>query len=152
MHDEILRMDDATAVRVLKTIAKAHVDIAGENPEMTDEMCRGLEEAFGVESGDGAPAEAELARAALLVLAQDVQMQQHIKALAASGNRRSMAIDPASAIGLSAAAVFVLNTAGKIRNVDGKWEFEVSWKPLDKEILKSFVEGITKWFKSGRSD
>jgi len=158
MKELINTLSDKAATQILATIAKHHPQ--GEPAESLDlaELTQTLPDIFDAHPVEAAVTDGEMARTALLILAQDAELAGVIKVLAEAAQGegatpdeyRAFAVDPLTAAGLTAAIIFVLKTSGKIeRDKNGKLKWHVAWKPLDKDLLKEFVDKLLTWIPSG---
>jgi len=158
MKELINSLNDQAAVQILATIAQHHPQ--GEPAESLSltELTQTLPETFDAKPVDTAVSDGEMARTALLVLAQDDELGGIIKALAeaakgqgeAPGEYRAFAVDPIVGAGVATAIIFVLKTSGKIeRDENGKLKWHVGWESLDKSLLKQFVDKLLTWIPSG---
>ena len=158
MKELINSLSDQAAVQILATIAKHHPQ--GEPTESLDltELTQTLPETADAQPVDTAVSDGEMARAALLILAQDEELQGIIKTLAeaaqgqgeVTGDYRTFAVDPVVGAGIATAIIFVLKTSGKIeRDENGKLKWHVAWESLDKSLLKQFVDKLLTWIPSG---
>jgi len=149
MNDFIQTLNDQTAVKLLSTIAKPHIDAGGNDTELTSELCDTLKNEFGSQEATESVSDGDMARHALQLLAQDQQMRERIRAMVEIPQLGKF-VDPAVAIGLSAALVFVLKTSGMMkRDENGKLTWQVEWKSLDNKLLKGFVDKLLSWIPGG---
>src|SRR4051794_11067319 len=100
MDDLILALDDEKAEAVLAAMTQPLARVGGYETGWTPELGRALGEAFGVEPGSaGAATEGDVARQALLLLAQDPTKQPALTALIQGDTTRSFSL------GLDAAVI-----------------------------------------------
>jgi hypothetical protein len=131
-----MTLPDATAIHILKTIAQARLRPAAPDPALTPELRAALGSAIGAAA---APvSEADLARAALDVLAEDPEFAEPIRIMsreeAAPAQRF---IDPGT-IAIATAAILVLQTRFK-----GKWNhIEIEKKALGDAALKLLIQRL----------
>lgn len=135
-------LDDATAIRILQTIAQARLRSAAPGAPPTADLRAALAAAFP----DAPPipaSEGGAARAALAVLAEDPAYAEPIEIMArqpATGPDRY--IDPGT-IALSTAALLVLQTRVTFKcDHTGKWSVEVDHKALSDGALKTLIQHL----------
>jgi hypothetical protein len=99
-------------------------------------------------SGESGPvSDGELARQALLVLAEDPETGNAIEAMAAS-NASAEKFDFGATLGLTAAVLIVLQTHVRFaRNSDGKWNLKIEKKPASDALLKGLVQKLIGFMK-----
>ncbi len=152
MNAKIANLDDATAVRVLRTWAhhqaNAHDAGADPSPAWTPELAQALHEAppetadTTTPPTDVEPTEGDLARAALQVLAADSVHGPGIAFLLKGDTpRESFSIDPQSTIALitaSTLAVKVLLTSLKVKRTStGKWTIDLNSNAASTDLITS---------------
>ena len=141
MTDWIDSLDDATAVRVLKTYAGVRREQVAEVPEAPAELAEALAAEFGAASG-GVPTEGEVAREAIRLAASDPEEAAKLKALASGPTSRAM-LGVVGGIALVTAALLVLGTHVKFeRRPDGTWSLKIEKKPTKDALLKPLVQKI----------
>jgi hypothetical protein len=147
MNDLINTLDDATAIRVLRTIAEHQFVPGALEPDLAPDKAAALQQEFGVVAPVGPVTEAEVARQALLVLAQDPDMAGIIRTLATSAPQPTRSFgDPAALIAVATAAVFVLKSKIRFRrDKNGKWSLDFGSDPLDKDLMKTLIEKLFAW-------
>jgi len=149
MESEIRELDDVTAVRILAAIAKHGPAQSGGELELTADLKDALARQLGVRPQGEPVSDGEIAREALVLLAQDRTLGPNVAAMAANPEPMRMAWDPLTAIALSAAVVMVLKTHFEIkRDAQGRWTIHVKSPALDKGLLKGFVEKLLGWIPS----
>ncbi|MCP4568470.1 MAG: hypothetical protein GY841_12910 [FCB group bacterium] len=145
---DILNFDDQTAVRVLTEITRHHFGDDAADTELTPDMAEALGNEFDIKPVAEKVSDGEMARQALLLLADDPELLARIKAFSGTGQQKFM--DPVMGISLTTAAMLVLKTHIDIgRDKDGKWSFSAKSPALDKELLKMFMEKLLTWVPSG---
>ena len=144
MTDTLVReWDDAKAIRVLDTFARARLRTMGlaAETELTPELAMTLRREFaitGTTGGADPEAEGDLARAALIVLADDPQTREAISALASDPEAVSFSI--VGTVAIITAALIALQTHVKFeRDKDGKVSLTVEKQPTDESLLKPLV-------------
>ena len=111
-------------------------------------MGKALADEFQIGSGTGGAgvSEGELARQALLVLAEDPEAAIAIERLASTPGDNAQVFD--FGIGLTVAVLIVLQTHVKFeRNADGKWSLQVEKKPTSDGLVKGLVQKLIGFAK-----
>jgi hypothetical protein len=105
-----------------------------------------LASAFEIESNSSAAVtEEELARQALLVLAEDPETAAAIEALAAQPLRRER-FDLGLTVAVVTAAVVALQTRVQFeRGEDGRWSVKVDKKAASDPLVKGLVQKLLTW-------
>jgi hypothetical protein len=137
-------LDDASSIRILKTIAESQLRPTAPDLTPTPDLRAALAAAF---SASPAPAtEGDLARAALDLLAADpafadpIRIMTRAAAESPAGNQRFL---DAGTIALSTAALLVLQTRIKCkRDHTGKWSIEIDKKSAADGAVKLLVERL----------
>ncbi len=154
MEGKIKALDDNAAVRILTTVAEYHLDEGGPDIQLSGDLKGELSKEFNEGASGVAVSDGEMAREALVLLAQDTEMREKITRLiekpAEHGDRYKFALDPVTVGVLTTAVVMVLKTQFKIGlDKKGRWSFEVKSKAVDMEVLKGFVNKLLSWVPSG---
>jgi len=150
MSDIISSMGDATARQVLDAFVRARLGTEDRETELDDHLCQALQAEFGVTPSPDAPTEADLAREALRVLAEDPEIERHIAMLADTGPTR--AFDLGAGIAITTAVLLVLQTHIRIqRTPEGKWSLLIEKKPTEKGLLTPLVQKLISIFTSGNA-
>lgn len=141
MKDLIQSLDDATARRVLATFARAQANPA--ETALTPELRQALQEfAPAPETAAVSINEGDLARAALLLLADDPQQQPMLAALIERPAPTKFGVLETAAV--VTAVLLVLQTHVKFeRDKDGRWTLKIEKKPTDNSLLKSLVQKLS---------
>ena len=132
-------MTDQQAIQILKTIAQSQLH--GDLPPTA------LHQALATNFGPPLPgSEADLARAALALLAQDPAFAEPIRLMSqpppASDQNYPLPIDP-QAIALTTAALLALQTRIKFKHDStGKWTFEIEKKSSGDGVVKEVVQRL----------
>jgi hypothetical protein len=131
-------LTDATAIQILKTIAKTQLH--QEHPNLTQTPA--LQAALAATFGTPPPiptTEGDLARAALDLLAQDPAFTNPIQTMAQHPSPERY-LDHAT-ITLTTAALLVLMTRIKAKlDNTGKWSIEIDKKAASDSLLKLLVQ------------
>jgi len=140
MNDLIQTLDDATAIRILDTFARARLPASDSAPQLAPDV----RQALGVWS-EGAPAPpqplsaGELARQTLLVLASDPQNAAGLTALIQSPAPQRYGI--VTTIAITTIALTVLQTHIKFeRGKDGMISFKLEKKDAPVALLKTLAQ------------
>jgi len=147
MREIIEGLEDSRAKTVLAKIAET---LKGRGYEIawSPEMGQALRDAFKPDVRLQPDSEGDLARQALLVLAEDPVYCEPIRALIQGPSPDRFGMD-AGTITLIPAVLLVLQTHIKIkRNAAGKWEFLFEKKPAHAEILKQLISKLLGWIQS----
>jgi len=149
MDDMIRGLDDSQAVRVLTTFARVRLRAGGvAEMEWTPELDRALRQDFPAEADAGRAAfvsEGDLARQALLLLADDPQNRDALTALI-EGPRPDK-YEVVGTVALLAAMLVVLQTHVLFeRDKDGKIHIKIEKKPTRDNLLKDLVQKLLGFF------
>jgi hypothetical protein len=148
IESRIEALDDATAIRIVKRITSAQPVPGGERVTLTPDIKEALVSEFQIAEPAGAAnvSEGELARQALLVLAEDPDAAIGIERLASTPMEGGQAFD--FGIGVAVAVLIVLQSHVKFeRDPNGKWSLKVEKKPTSDSLVKGLVQkliGFTK--------
>ena len=140
MKDLIQSLDDATARRVLDSIAR--VQSASAEIALTPELRQALREfATSPEAAAVSASEGDLARAALLLLADDPQQQPILAALIEGPAPTKFG--PVKNAAVITAVLLVLQLYVKFEyDKDGRWSIEIVKEPTDKALLMPLVQKL----------
>ena len=106
-----------------------------------------LAQKFQLERGTVLVSEGELARQALLVLAEDPETRKRIEAMAAGAAGSAQKYDFGT-IGLTAAVLIVLQTHVRFeRDSNGTWSLKLEKKPTSDTLLKNLVQKLITFAK-----
>jgi hypothetical protein len=151
MDELILALDDEKAGAVLAAMTRPLARWGGFETGWTPELGRALGEAFGVDAGSSGPtSKGDLARQALLVLAEDPSNHEPLAAFIKGGATESFSV------GLDALIITGVLIALQVHGViekdkDGKitWKFER--RPNSEAMLRPLVEKLMGWFSTQRN-
>jgi hypothetical protein len=147
VSDIISSLDEITAQRILKVIVRSRARPGTESVPWSPSLEQALARELQVEPGTTPVSEGELARQALLVLAEDPETREAIEMMAASGERADK-FDFGATIGLTAAVLIVLQTHVDFeRSPDGKWSLKLEKKPTSEALLKGLVQKLISYAK-----
>jgi hypothetical protein len=148
MTDTIRNLDDLAAQRILAVIARSRTRTGGEDIPWNSNLRQALAAEFQVEQAAASVSEGELARQALLVLAEDPETRSAIETMAAAAEENPQKFDFGATIGITAAVLFVLQTHVKFeRRPDGKWSLQLEKKPTSDALLKGLVQKLISYAK-----
>jgi hypothetical protein len=149
MPDLIQSLDDKTAQRILNRIAGSQPAPGGTRIAWSPDIARALADEFQIAEPSGGAArvsEGELARQALLVLAEDPEAAIAIERLASMPADSAQTFD--FGIGLAVAVLIVLQTHVKFeRDPNGKWSLQVEKKPTSDTMVKGLVQKLIGFAK-----
>lgn len=142
--DEVIRMlDDAAAQRILARIARSRLPAGATPPAWTPDLCQALAEAFAVSPAAQPPTDGELARQALLLLAEDPARRNAIHAMAGTGAEAPLKYDAGATVAVVTAVLLVLQTHVRFeRDKQGKWSVVIEKKPTSEALLKPLVQKL----------
>ena len=133
-------MTDQTALRILTTIARARSgdllpNLAGLRDALINE--------FGLAPPPAKVSPGDLARQALLVLAEDPGTRHAIEAMALEDPPLTrQTFDTGTTIAIGAAAYFALTTEIDIQRVKGQWSIKVKKKAADSATVRALVQKL----------
>jgi len=134
------KLYDITARHILTTIARARS--GGLPPDLA-----GLRDVLATEFGMAPPATSvspgDLARQALLVLAEDPATRHAIEAMALEDPPLTrQTFDTGTTIAIGAAAYFALTTEIDIQRVKGQWSIKLKKKAADSATVRALVQKL----------
>ncbi len=141
MDTKIAHFSDETAINILTRLpAAARSSVASPTAKLSAEQRRALAAQFEVSSDLVSVSGGELARQALQLLGDDIQMRQAIHIMADNMKTSPERFDGGATILLGTAVMMVLQTYLHFeRDKDGKWTIEIRKEPTDESLLKPFV-------------
>ena len=133
-------MTDETALRILTTIARAR---SGDLPP----DLAGLRDALATEFDIAPPltkvSPGDLARQALLVLAEDPATRHAIEAMALEDPPVTrQTFDTGTTIAIGVAAYYALTTEIDIQRVKGQWSIKLKKKAADSATVRALVQKL----------
>jgi hypothetical protein len=147
MSDIIRKLDDATSQHILGLIARSRATTIAENVDWTSDIRRALASEFEAAPATTPVSDGELARQALLVLAEDTDTRNAIETMA-SQPQSLQKFDLGATIALTTAVLIVLQTHVRFeRGTDGKWSLRVEKKPTSEALLKGLVQKLLGYTK-----
>jgi len=147
MPDIIQKLDDVTAQRILGVIARSRTAIVPGKVDWTSDLRQALASEFDTGPATIPVSDGELAREALLVLAEDPDTHNAIETMA-SQPQSLQKFDFGASIALTAAVLVVLQTHVKFdRGANGKWSLQVEKKPTSDALLKGLVQKLISYAK-----
>lgn len=145
MREMIEDLDDRKALNILATIA-ATLKEKGYKSEWTLDIGRALQEALQTAPREETVSEGDVARQALLFLAEDPDYREPIRAL--SRGPAPERFDIGLGIALVPAVLLILQTHVRIKkDKAGKWEILIEKKPTQTNLLKPLVEQLLSWIQ-----
>jgi hypothetical protein len=147
IQDLIQSLDDKTAKQILSRIAGSQPAPGGTRITWNPEIGKALADEFGVAAPAGDTiSEGELARQALLVVAEDPEAVIAIERFASTSSEGGQTFD--FGIGIAVAVLIVLQSHVKFeRNTDGKWSLKVEKKPTSDSLVKGLVQKLIGFAK-----
>ena len=150
--DAIRSLNDISAAGILGAIARSRARTMADHVPWSAGLGQMLAHEFQLAPGTAAVSEGELARQALLVLAEDPETLQAIETMAAvSAGRENEArekFDVGATVGITVAVLIVLQTHIRFeRESDGKWSLKVEKKPTSDALLKGLVQKLISFAK-----
>jgi hypothetical protein len=148
VEETVRNLDEGGARQILEVIAR-HRLASGAAVELMPDERRELASAFELADGPlPAVSEAELARQALLVLAEDPATRAAIESMAAQSAALVQKFDFGVSLGITVAALVVLQTRVRFeRGKDGKCSLIVEKKAASDALLKGFVQKLLGFIK-----
>ena len=143
VHQKIGTLSDASAVELLMAFVRSQPPADATPTRLDAPLLENLTTAF-VAHGETTPhvSEGELARAALLLLADAPEHAQGVAALTTNPPPKQF-MGVSGAAMLVPAVLIVLQTHLKFhRNPDGRWSLSIEKKPTDNELLKGLVKKL----------
>jgi len=147
MPDIVQELDDVTAQRILNVIARSRTAAGSEKVDWTSDLGQALAVQFDTKPAATPVSDGELARQALLVLAEDPDTRNAIETMAAQPQGLQK-FDFGASIALTAAVLIVLQTHIRFeRGTDGKCSLLVEKKPTSDTLLKGLVQKLLGYAK-----
>ena len=140
-REQIESLDAEEACRILATVARAQATRETVETTWTQPIADAVAGTFGTAAPAGPPARAgDLARAALLVLAEDPRHGDAVRTLVSGPEARSFVLGE---IAVVTAALVVLQTRVKFsRDKDGKFTLLVEKAAASDGLLKALAEKL----------
>ena len=140
MEQTIRTLEDARAVGVLSRLARARVHAGESQEQWSQEAAAALESELQAAGGASSVTAGELAREALLLLAEDAENHPGIRALIEGPEAEQLGVG--TTITLVTAALVVLQTRIKFQWKDDKLSLEILKPGLDKGRLVSLAQKL----------
>lgn len=141
MTNFITQLDDQTAEMVLQRISQSKLNRDGVESELSPEWEVALRD-FAVDA-TSTPANGDLARAALMLLAEDPGEREKIRMLVE--NPAPQSFDFGATVGIVTASIVVLQVHFEIEKTPGGWKLKVGKKAASDKLLRDFV-GMVKGY------
>jgi hypothetical protein len=146
------KLDDSMALEILTRMMCARSRGTAQALPLTAELREALSETFQISRQAEIVSEGDLARQALLLLAEDPNTRLAIESMAANPDRRPEKFDVLLTITLTTAVLFTLQTHIRFeRDKDGKWALTVEKKPTNERVLKSLIQKLLEFSLGGGS-
>lgn len=148
MLEEIRSLDDARALTVLSTVARARMRRAEVQTDGDQELARAIKQNLLPRLGDADAAstqnpvsDGDLARAALMLLQEDPENRDALRALVTGPQpQRFLGVELIAAV---VAGLVILQTHVRIeRDKQGKYSFEIEKRPTKDSLLKDLVKAL----------
>jgi hypothetical protein len=137
---DLTELDDATAERILTTIARAR---SGEPVPDLAGLCHVLADELDIAPPATKVSPGDLARQALLVLADDSATRHAIEAMALEDPPVTrQTFDTGTSIALGVAAYYALTTAFDIKYAKGPWSIKLNKKAADSATVRALVQKL----------
>jgi len=148
MSDIIRNLDAVKAQQILDAIARSRSRGAGQSVPWSPSLAQALAHQFQLEPGSTPASDGDLARHALLVLAEDPETRKAIEVMASRADAGLQKFDFGASIGLTVAVLIVLQTHVKFeRDSKGKWSLKLEKKPTSDALLKGLVQKLLTYAK-----
>src|SRR5580658_3598404 len=142
----IQHLDDRKAEQILVAIARSLRSSGVKPPTWSSDLEHAVASEFDVEPGAPPVSDGELARQALVLLAEDPEMHASIETMAANWDDSVQRFDFGAALSLTTAALIALQTHVKFeRTSNGKWTLRIEKKPTRDGLLKALAEKIIRF-------
>jgi len=143
MDDLIRTLDDVTAQRVLSLIARSRAQAGADTIPWTSDLRQAVADAFELSAQPATVSEGELARQALLVLAEDPDTRRAIETMAANLPESPSKFDAGATLAIATAVLIVLQTHVRFqRDAQGKWTLTIEKKPTNERLLKDLAQKL----------
>ncbi len=152
MKNIIQSLSDEEAARILGAVCRNIFDSGCKPVNPNAGMLEALSSQFSVSGTATVPSKGQLARQALLLLAEEPQYEEPIRSMASNPHwaDASFAVDPVMITSVLTAAVVVLQTRLKItRDPQGRWTVEIDKQAASENLIKDFVKSIVGFWKKG---
>lgn len=150
MNDQIAQLDDATAQRILDTLARITMRTEHVITDLTPDQRQVLQDAFGTNEATAPVSEGDLARQALMLLAQDPERSANLQAMLDAGPPRRF--EPLTIIAVATAALTILQTEIQFtKDKAGKTTFSLKKRALSDSVLTSLVQKLLRVLPPGSS-
>lgn len=150
LSSAISSLDGTTAVRILAAVTRPYLRGPNIGVEWTPEMARGLCAELGVTPADAPASAGEIARQALLLLAQEPDKAGPILAMIRNPAPRQFAVDPVSGTLLVTFALFALQSHIEFsRDKQGKWEFKFKKAPTKSNVVGPLIKKLVALISGG---
>jgi len=140
-------LEPAKAARILRAVAKYRVSRGPARELVPDAtLAADLAAAAGT-SPEVATSAGDVAKASLLLLADDPTMAPVLDSMLDNPPAEDFAVDPVT-LGVGVAALVVLQSYIKIeRDKNGKWTFKFEKKPMSDTLLAKVIGKLGGWLR-----
>lgn len=144
--DRIRTLDDTAATRLLAAASRPHMRAAGVETNLTPDLAAALgQAASGGPRPGAAPSDGDIARAALLLLADEPSTAPAIAALLDGPAPERFDIGLPAATAIVTLALVILQTHFRFKkDPKGKWEILIEKRPTSDSLLKSLASLVAK--------
>jgi hypothetical protein len=152
MADNLIEtLEDERACEILARIARSALPSGAAPISLSADLRQALANTFHPSPQLTPVSEGELARQALLVLAEDPGMRQAIHDMAISLPETPAQYDAGLTAAITTAVIFVLQSYVSIeRDKQGRWSVTFEKKPTSDTLLKGLVQKLLGYVPGGR--
>lgn len=152
VKERIAEMDGAEAIKMLNTVAKPYAEDGQIEDKLPEDQVQALKHEFGVEPSSEEFSDGELARLALLVMAENPEYSQEIGDIFYEPDMRVVQVETALQNLDMPTLLFALKTSVNFeRDRQGQTRAHVNAKQTDESVLKEYVVRLLPRMP-GRSD
>ncbi len=138
MEEKIRSLDNGTALRVLQAFAKPRLRDKRLETELAPGLRQALANAFNAAPGSDTTTAGDLAREALLLLANDPQNHESLKALIEGPAPEVFGLVESAAV-VTAVLVILQTHVSVKRDKSGTWQIKIEKHPTRDGLLQSLV-------------
>jgi hypothetical protein len=136
-------LEDEKACAIIARIAQSHPRATEAPVTLSGDIRLALAKALAISPELSPISEGELARQALLVLAEDERMRETIDTMAVNLPEPSTQYDAGLTVAITAAVLFVLQTHIRFeRDKQGHWSAKIEKKPTSEVLLKKLMQKL----------
>jgi len=150
LASEIAALDERNAVRILQAVARSNLASAAPQPVWEPDLGQALCTQFGVSSATSPAAPGDLARHALLLMADDPAYAQPISLLIKGPSSERFDLGTVTGPFLIIASLFALQSTIHIaRDKQGRWTFEFTKKPTNDSVITPLIRKLVELISGG---